>query len=244
MSETVVELKIEDHMALVTMNNPPVNAQSPDFHLQMIEMFDRLSDLDDVRVVILTGAGKVFSAGADLKARKGRAGRAEPGAQWAHLRQGRETYHAVAECRKPVIAALNGPALGAGLAVVASCDILIASEKASLGLPEIDVGVIGGGRHAMRLFGHSRLRRMVMTGYRTPAAELYRLGVIEAVVPPDELLAKATEIAREIAGNPGLATMRARHILGAAADMSLRDGLRFEQSIQADMPVNDSDNAV
>lgn len=243
MTGNVVELKIEDHIALVTINNPPVNAQSPDFHLQMIEMFDRLSDLDDVHVVVLTAAGRVFSAGADLKARKGRASRAEPGSQWAHLRQGRETYHAVAECRKPVIGALNGPALGAGLAVAASCDILVASDTASLGLPEIDVGVIGGGRHAMRLFSHSRLRRMVLTGYRVPAAELYRLGVVEAVVSPDALVPKAMEIAQEIAANPRLATMKARHILGAVENMSLRDGLRFEQSLQADQSAGDDHGA-
>ena len=227
----VVTCEIADGIALVTIDNPPVNAQSPDFHLQMMETFDRISDLAEARVAVLTAAGRVFSAGADLKARAGRDRRGEPGGQWAHLRQGRETYHSVAECKKPVIAAINGPALGAGLAVVASCDILIASENGSLGLPEIDVGVIGGARHAMRLFSHSTLRRMVLTGYRMPAAELLRLGVVDAVVAPEALLPTAMSIAGEIAAKPASATANARHILNTVEEMSLRDGLRFEQSI-------------
>lgn len=239
MAASIITCDISANIAVVTMNNPPVNAQSPDFHLQMMLMFDRISDMPEIRAVILTGAGRVFSAGADLKARKGRANRDAPGEQWAHLRQGRETYHAVAECKKPVIAALNGPALGAGVAIVASCDILIAAETASLGLPEIDVGVIGGGRHAMRLFGHSLLRRMVLTGYRIPAAELYRLGVVEACVPPDALMATAICIAREIAERPTSTTIQARHTLNAVEGMSLRDGCRFEQSMAAELAATD-----
>lgn len=239
MPENVVRAEIRDGVALVTMDNPPVNAQSPAFHAAMMAAFDRLSDLDAARAVVLTGAGRVFSAGADLKARKGRASRGEPGAQWAHLREGRETYHAVAECRKPVVAALNGPALGAGLAVAASCDILVAAETASLGLPEIDVGVIGGGRHAMRLFGHSLLRRMALTGYRVPAAELLRLGVVEAVVTADRLLETAMAIAAEIAAKPAAASRAGRHILNTVETMSLRDGLRFEQVVLAGLDVGE-----
>jgi enoyl-CoA hydratase len=242
-SGEVVECEIADGIALVTINNPPVNAQSPEFHLQMMETFDRISDLPEVRVAVLTAAGRVFSAGADLKVRAGRSRRGEPGGQWAHLRQGRETYHCVAECKKPVIAAINGPALGAGLAVVASCDILIASEKASLGLPEIDVGVIGGARHAMRLFSHSTLRRMVLTGYRMPAAELLRLGVIEAVVPPDDLIPTAMRMAGEIAANPTAAVAAARHTVNTISEMNLRDGVRFEQSMVAELAVRDNPGA-
>lgn len=240
MPENVVRLDIRDGVARVTMDNPPVNAQSPAFHAEMTATFDRLSDLDEVRVVVLTGAGRVFSAGADLKAREGRASRGEPGAQWAHLREGRETYHAVAECVKPVIAALNGPALGAGLAVAASCDILVAAETASLGLPEIDVGVIGGGRHAMRLFGHSLLRRMALTGYRVPATELLRLGVVEAVVPAERLLETAMAMAADIAARPAAATRLGRHILNTVETMSLRDGLRFEQATLARLDAGDA----
>lgn len=239
MSGPEIRCEIADGVAAVTMDFPPVNAQNTDFHQQMMATMDRLSDDPEVAAVVLIGAGKIFSAGADLKARKGRTNRGEPGGQWAHLREGRETYHSVAECRKPVIGALNGPALGAGLAVAASCDILVAAERGSLGLPEIDVGVIGGGRHAMRLFGHSLTRRMALTGYRVPAAELLRLGVVEAVVPSEDLLPTATAIARDIAARPLAATLAAHEILGAVENMSLRDGVRFEQSVLAALPAAD-----
>lgn len=239
MAKPEIRCEIGDGVALVTMDFPPVNAQNTDFHQQMMATMDRLSDNADVAAVVLTGAGKIFSAGADLKARQGRTNRSGPGGQWAHLREGRETYHSVAECRKPVIGALNGPALGAGLAVAASCDILISAERGSLGLPEIDVGVIGGGRHAMRLFGHSLTRRMALTGYRAPAADLLRLGVVEAVVPADALLPTAMKLAGEIAATPMAATMAAREILSTVENMSLRDGLRFEQSALAALPAAD-----
>src|SRR5690554_4119652 len=143
MNRETVLCELRDGIALVTMNQPPVNAQNRQFHEDMMAVFDEIADRPEVRVAILTGAGKCFSAGADIKGRAGRT--IEPGESWAHNRRARECFHAIRECRKPVIAAINGPALGAGLAVAASCDILIASETALLGLPEIDVGLLGGG---------------------------------------------------------------------------------------------------
>jgi enoyl-CoA hydratase/carnithine racemase len=139
------------------------------------------------------------------------------------------------ECKKPVICALNGPALGAGLAVAASCDILIASEKGSLGLPEINVGLLGGGRHAMRLFGHSLTRRMMFTGYRVPANELYRLGVIEAVTETDALMDTAMEMAHDIASKSPIAMKLAKHALNTIEEMGLRDGYRFEQGMTGEL---------
>jgi enoyl-CoA hydratase/carnithine racemase len=233
METPVITCDINDHIALVTMNNPPVNAQSLAFRDGLTEIFDRISDLPDVRVAILTGAGRIFSAGADIKNRAGR--ERQPGEQWAHSRDGREMFHAIMECRKPVIGALNGPALGAGLAVAASCDILVTSEKGSLGLPEIDVGLLGGGRHAMRLFGHSLTRRMMLTGYRVPGAELYRLGIVEACVPSEELMGVAMGLATEIASKSPIATVLAKHALNTIEDMSLRDGYRFEQNMTAEL---------
>jgi enoyl-CoA hydratase/carnithine racemase len=122
----------------------------------MAESFDAIADRDDVRVAILTGAGTVFCAGADIKARSGRP--PQPGEHWHTSHAAREAYHSVRESVKPVIGALNGAALGGGLAFAASCGALIAAESACLGPPEIDAGLLGGGRHAQRLFGHSRLR--------------------------------------------------------------------------------------
>lgn len=231
----LIKVTVEDHVALVTMDAPPVNAQGRQFNEEMALAFDRIGERDDIRCAVLTGAGRVFSAGADLKDRAAGAATRQPGDGLQHLRRARECYNSIYECRKPVIGAVNGAALGAGLALVASCDILFAAEGAVVGLPEIDVGLMGGGRHCMRLFGHSTVRRMMFTGYRMPAAEMYRLGVIEAVLPAAELLPTAMAMAREIAGKSPVAMRMAKHTANTIEWSSLRDGYRFEQEMTAQL---------
>ena len=112
MSKSQIDLSVENFVAVVTMNNPPVNAQGKQFHEDMMQVMDEISDRVDIRVAILTGAGKCFSAGADLKAKAERTG--APGEPSQHNRLARECFHSIVECRKPIIAAINGPALGAG----------------------------------------------------------------------------------------------------------------------------------
>lgn len=228
---TQLKIVIAEHIATLTMNAPPVNALTRTLNDELTLALDRISEMDNVRAVILTGEGKVFCAGADLK------GRAEvikgPGDLLAHSRRTRECFHSIRECAKPVVVAINGAALGSGVAMVASGDILIASEKASMGLPEVDVGLLGGCRHAMRLFSHSLLRRMALTGYRVPAAELYRLGIVEAVTSPEELMSTAMQFARTIASKSPVSTRMGKHTLNVIEDMSLRDGYRYEQDMTA-----------
>lgn len=235
--EVVKTELIEDYIALVTIDNPPVNAHSGQVLEEMAWTFDAISDREDVRVAILTGAGKVFCAGADIKSKAGQA--PQLGAQMRGSRVAREAYHCIRECIKPVIGALNGPALGGGLAFAASCDILLASEKACLGLPEIDVGLLGGGRHAQRLFSHSLQRRMMLTGYRVYGPELYRLGVVEACVKPEELMEETLKIAREIAAKSPIAITMAKHAANTIEELSLRDGYRFEQSMTGELSKTD-----
>ncbi len=228
-----VTCEVAGHVATVTLDRPPVNALSPEMQAQIIRTFDRLSDEPAVRAIILTGKGRVFCAGADIKARAGKS--FGPGERWEHNRSVREAFHAIMECRKPVVAAINGPALGGGLCLVASCDILVAATAAEVGLPEINVGVLGGGRHAMRLFGHSLARRTMMLGYRVPGPELYRRGIVEACVPPEELMATARQFARDLAGKSPTAMRLAKEALNAIEEMSLRDGYRFEQNMTAEL---------
>ena len=226
-----LQVDIADHVAVLTLNSPPVNALTRVLNDELTAALDSISEMDEVRAVVLTGAGKVFCAGADLK------GRAEmikgPGDLVAHSRRTRECFHAIRECAKPVIAAINGAALGSGLAMAASADILIVSEKASLGLPEVDVGLLGGARHAMRLFSHSRLRRMALTGYRVTGPELYRLGIAEQCTSAEELLPAAMELARTVAVKSPVSTRMGKHTLNVIEDMSLRDGYRYEQDMTA-----------
>lgn len=230
----LVRLEVSDHIALVTLDAPPVNAQSTQMIEEITLTMDQIGERSDIRVAVLTGAGRIFSAGADIKDRQ-RIATSQGGQAGAHARRARETYYSVMECTKPVICALNGPALGAGLALAASCDILVASETACLGLPEIDVGLMGGGRHAMRLFGHSRLRRMMLTGYRVQGSELYRLGIVEACVPSERLMDEAMEIARTIAAKSPAAARLAKQSLNVIEEMTLRDGYRYEQMMTAQL---------
>ncbi|WP_370647764.1 enoyl-CoA hydratase/isomerase family protein [Achromobacter sp. ACRQX] len=226
-----LDVTITDGVATILLANPPVNALSTDMMNELSWVLDRISETPEVRAVVLSGQGKIFCAGADLKSRgetiKG------PGDLPQHSRRTRECFHAIRECAKPVVGAINGAALGAGLAIVASCDILIAASTAVVGLPEINVGLLGGGRHGMRLFGHSRLRRMMLTGLRVDGDELYRLGIVEAAVPADALMDRAMELARELASKSPLATVLAKQTLNAIEDMSLRDGYRYEQDMTA-----------
>jgi enoyl-CoA hydratase len=233
MQTELIRCDVKDRVAVVTMDRPPVNAVNAQFNEELTRVFDTLGDRDDVRAAVLTGAGKAFCAGADIKARLERA--PEPGDFWQHSRRVREAFHSIVECRVPVVAAINGVALGAGLAIVASCDILVACDNAVLGLPEIDVGLLGGARHSMRLFGHSKTRRLMLTGQRIAGPELYRLGVVEECVPPDRLMDAALAIAAEIAAKSPVATRLAKHTLNTIESMTLRDGYRFEQNMTGEL---------
>ncbi|MDB5253932.1 MAG: putative 3-hydroxypropionyl-CoA dehydratase [Flaviaesturariibacter sp.] len=226
-----LKVAIDGHVAILTLNSPPVNALTRVLNDELTMALDQISETDEIRAVVLTGEGKVFCAGADLK------GRSEtikgPGDLMAHSRRTRECFHAIRECAKPVVVAINGAALGSGLAMVASSDIIVASEKASLGLPEVDVGLLGGCRHAMRLFSHSRLRRMALTGYRVSGEEMYRLGIVESCTPAESLMPTALEIAQAIASKSPVSTRMGKHTLNVIEDMSLRDGYRYEQDMTA-----------
>jgi len=218
-----------DQVALVTFNRPPVNAQNLRTREEITWIFDSISDRDDVRCAVLTGAGKMFCAGADIKERA--AFGSEPGSYRRHNRLTRESFYAVTECAKPVIAAVNGGALGAGLALALACDIVLMADDAFVAMPEIDVGLAGGGRFLQRYFGRSMMRYMYFTGERIPAAELYRLGIVQRCVARGDLAAVALETARTIARKSPLAMKLAKNALNVVEGMGVRDGYRFEQDV-------------
>lgn len=227
MASETVALEVADHVAVATLNRPPVNAVNWEMRERLIQIFDEATDRDDIRVVVLTAQGKVFCAGADLKQRPDPN---KPGQYWWHNRLTRETGNAIKECAKPVVAAVNGAALGAGFGLMAACDVMLAAEEAVFGMPEIDVGLAGGAAMLRELFGKSRTRRMMFTGERLPAAELYRLGVIEACLPAERLLPEAMRIAREIAGKSPLGIARAKTSCNLVELMGQKDAYRFEQN--------------
>ncbi len=220
-------------VATVTFAKPPVNALDRRGRDEITHVFDAISDRDDIRVAILTGEGKVFCAGADIKERVDMA--REPGDYLRHNRQTRETFLAIMECAKPVIAAVNGPAIGAGVALMLASDIMFASDNAFLVMPEIDVGLSGGQRLLIENFGRSRARLMYYTGRRVHAAELYRLGLIEACLPLDQLLAEARKVAADIAGKSPAAIRSAKRTLNLVEHLPYRVAYPYEQSITAEL---------
>jgi enoyl-CoA hydratase len=128
-----------------------------------------------------------------------------------------------------VIAAVNGLALGAGAALVACCDVIVASDTAAFSLPEIDVGVLGGARHLQRLVGVWKTREMMLTGERVPAQELHRLGAVSQVVPSADLAAAAQELAVRMASKSPLAVRMAKQSMNRVEHLSLEEGYQLEQ---------------
>lgn len=229
-----LKFEVDDKgVATVTFDRPPVNALNRRGRDELTHAFDAISDREDIRVAILTGSGKIFCAGADMKERVSMM--KEPGDYLRHNRQTRETFLAMMDCSKPIIAAINGPAIGAGLALMLSCDIMMATPSTFVVMPEIDVGLSGGQRLLVETFGRSKSRRMYYTGERVYADELYRLGIIETVLEYDELIAEARKIAETIAEKSPSAVRSAKKTLNLVQHLPYRVAYPYEQSITAEL---------
>jgi enoyl-CoA hydratase len=219
-----IETHRSDGIGTITLARPPVNALTYGMIRELVAALSAMDADPDVRVVVLTGQGKCFSAGVDLKEQLHALETGEDGP----ISIGVDLYRALLHGKKPIIAAINGPALGAGLGMAASCNILVASKNAVFGIPEIKVGMLGGARHAMRLLGHSTVNRMLLTGHLLTAQEMARRGAIEACLPQDELMPCAYEIAREIAARDPAAIEMARATLAEIEDLGVLEGYRRE----------------
>ena len=227
MGYETLQFELHGHVALVTLNRPPVNALNRQARAEIIAVFDEISAREDIRCAVLTGAGKTFCAGADLKDRPNLE---QPGDFLEHNRITRETGNAIRECSKPVIAAVNGAALGAGLGLMASCDIFYASENATFGMPEINVGLAGGASMLNTLFGRSTMRRMFYTGVRLTAEEMLERRVIEKITTLEDLVPSAMAVAQEIASKSPLAIRYAKQAMTLVEHMPQRDAYRMEQN--------------
>ncbi|MFN3143874.1 MAG: enoyl-CoA hydratase/isomerase family protein [Paracoccaceae bacterium] len=220
-----LSLQVADHVAIVTINRPPVNAQNNRFREEIAEVIDALGDRSDVRAIILTGEGKAFSAGADLSERPTQ----DPGHYTAHNRRVRASFDCLLECPKPIIAAVNGAAIGAGCVTALCCDIILCSEKGFLQMTEVLVGLAGGVAHVRRHFGESDARMMIYTARRVYGPELLRMNVASACVPPEELLPTAQAIAADIAKASPSAVRAAKKSFQMTEGVSIYEGYRFEQ---------------
>jgi enoyl-CoA hydratase len=237
-----LRVDVADHIATVRLDRPKVNALSPAMMREIADVFDQLGGGSDATVAVLTSAHDgMFCAGADIAESERRYVRRElvEGESLADLIDpgmvARECFSEIRSGGLPVIAALNGAAVGAGAVLVACCDLIVAAEEAWLSLPEINVGVAGGYRHLQRLLGPFKAREMAFRGNRVPASELYRLGAAAEVVPMEKLQDAARSLATEIGAKSPLALRIAKESMDRAEDLTIDDGYRLEQDYTARM---------
>jgi enoyl-CoA hydratase len=221
-------LKVErsGKIATVMLDRPPVNALTLDLYREIGDLFESTSEWNDINCIIFSAAGtRSFCAGLDLKEFLAATVEEDP----KRAAVVRRTFSAVRNSAVPVIAAVNGPALGAGCVLAAVCDIRIASENATFGLPEINVGRCGGGAHLGRLIQQGALRRMFFTGRPIDAAEAFRIGLVDEVVPADELMTAAERLAAVIGEKAPLGLRLGKQALNEIEFMPVEDGYAREQ---------------
>lgn len=225
--EPLVLHEIADGVATITLNRPrALNALSPALMDELIATVERLDDDETVRVLVLTGGPRVFAAGADIKAM------VESSSTQMLERRTIAKWERIRACRKPIIAAVSGYALGGGCELAMMCDMIVASETAQFGQPEINIGVIpgaGGTQRLTRAIGPYRAMEMILTGSTLSAREAYAAGLVNRVCPVEGLLAEAQRLAALIAARPPIAVRLAREAVRYGAETTVRDGLEIER---------------
>jgi len=223
---TVTKQVHEDGVAVVTMDNPPVNAITVADTWAIRDAFLELGNDPEVRVVILTAVGKGFNAGIDIKEMQSSEG-------FDHLLgSGAACYEAFDQVYRtpvPVIAAVNDFCMGLGVGLVGSCDILIASTKARFGLPEVDNGALGCASHLAKLVPPMKLRQMVLTCEPVSAQQLFEWGTVYKLTEPDDLMDVAMETARAITLKKRRVVKAAKHGLNEIDTFDLARNYRLEQ---------------
>ncbi len=226
-----VEITLKDHVATVTLNRPEaMNSVDPEMRALLHSCWDRLHDDDEIRVVIVTGAGtRAFCTGSDLKKTLPSQNSA---AQPQFGNPAGASLIANLSTDKPMIAAINGFAMGGGMELALACDIRICSENAEFALPEVKVGSMPGAGGTVRLprfIGRSDAMLMLLTGNRSNAAEALRIGLVSKVLPQAELLAEAEAIAQTIAANAPLSVRAVKRMVLKGEDMPLEQAIEAER---------------
>ena len=218
----------KDGIGFVTMNRPKaLNALNTDVLTELDDVFRSIDKDDEVKVAIITGAGRAFIAGADI-------------AQMAELNgtegrdmtiQGQLVMELIETINKPVIAAVNGFALGGGNELSMACDIRIASEAAKFGQPEVNLGIIpgyGGTQRLPRLVGKGMAKKLIYSAEMIGAEEAYRIGLVDQVVPADELMDAAVSLAKTIMSKAPIAVKMAKVAINNGTQCDLKTGVQFE----------------
>ncbi|MHB8916791.1 MAG: enoyl-CoA hydratase-related protein [Desulfocucumaceae bacterium] len=229
MGYETLKLDREGQIAILAFNRPgAMNALSTQMAMELLAALEELELDEEIFAAVLTAVGdKAFCVGADLKERKTMS-REDMKKQRALFVK---TFTALAEFPKPVAAAVNGFALGGGCEFALCCDFIIASEKASFGLPEVGLAIIpgGGGTQLLpRVIGRNRAKELIFTGRRLPAREALDLGLVNHVAPAEKLMEKTMEIMREITGNGPIALQQAKRAINLGLELELHTALALE----------------
>lgn len=227
MAGSLVQTNIDGAVAVVHLNRPEVlNALNYELMDDLIATLERLDEEEGVRCIVLTGNDRAFAAGADISEM------ATATAVEMLLRDRFSQWERIRKIRKPIIAAVNGFALGGGCELAMTCDMIVAGDTAQFGQPEISIGVIpgaGGTQRLTRAIGKVNAMEMVLTGKPIPADEAFRRGLVNTVVPPESVVAEAVALASVIASKPPLAVRLAKEAVLKALDSPLSEGLEFER---------------
>jgi enoyl-CoA hydratase len=227
-----VKLEKKNQIAYVTIDRPKVlNALNMATMEELREVFTDLAADRDIRAVILTGSGeKAFVAGADINELQ----KNNPVEAKAYTHRGQAVLDLIENLGKPVIACINGFALGGGCEIAMACTMRLASENAKLGQPEVKLGIIpgyGGTQRLARIVGTGLAMQILLTGEMISAHEAYRIGLVNEVLPADKLIARAEEIAAKIIANAPLAIQYCMEAVNQGLNMTLQEGLFLEATL-------------
>ena len=223
-------VEVENKVATVTINRAPVNALNAQLYQELSRLIDELDANDDVHVIVLTGAGeKAFVAGADINEMAG----ADLVTVVKNNKVSRNMFKKVENSTKPVIAALNGLALGGGLELALACDLRIASENAKFAFPEVGLGIIPGGGGTQRLqkiIGQGLTKELLFTGDMFTAEQALNWHIVNKVVPTGEVLSAAKELAEKLAKQPPIALQMVKLAVNTGGNTDIESGLIIESN--------------
>lgn len=226
-----LKVKVKDKVCVITISRPKaLNALNNDTLRELSQVIDVVSEKDEILGVIITGEGKAFVAGADIRQMQNY--KSEEGRKYSGYAQ--RIFDKIEDLEKPVIAAVNGYALGGGCELAMSCDIRIAAEKAIFGQPEVNLGVIpcfGGTQRLSRLVGTGIAKELIFTGRQVKTEEAKAIGLVNKVVPSEELLEAAMKMMDEITAKAPIAIRYAKVVINKGVDMDLKNALELEKDI-------------
>ncbi|KOA18185.1 putative enoyl-CoA hydratase echA8 [Clostridium homopropionicum DSM 5847] len=222
-------LRQENNIAILSINRMDVlNAIDTDVLLELNKAMDYISENDNINVLIVTGNGEAFSSGADISQMINYS----PEQGRSFIKKGQDLFRKIEVLEKPIIAAVNGFALGGGCELAMSCDIRIAGEDAKFGYPEVNLGIIpgfGGTQRLARLVGRGKAKELIYTGEMIDAKEAEKIGLVEKVVPRENLLEEALTIARKIASKGQIAIKYAKAVMNIGIETDIDTALEIER---------------